>query len=78
MKITAEHITYEWNGITLALTQDPYVSHDRFFNECFHASAVDEDDNEYLIEWDIIEPDYAEIGDYTYACDWDKIKVRSL
>lgn len=80
MIITGDTITYEWNGKTLGLTQDPYVSHDLFdcSIECFHAHAEDEEGDEYLIQWDIINPDYADIGDYTYACDWNKIKVRCV
>lgn len=55
----------EWDGKTLKTTQDPYISDD---GEVYTAHAVDAEDNEYILAWEVIDP---EITDESSICDWD-------
>lgn len=54
----------EWQGMELKTTQDPYPGE----NDTYRAIAVDENDNEYVVTWEIIDP---EITDESEICDWD-------
>lgn len=63
----------EWEGMELRTTQDPYVAAD---GDTYKASAVDEENNEYNVIWEIT--DY-ETSDESDACNWDEpIKVIKL
>ncbi|MVP00371.1 hypothetical protein [Paenibacillus lutrae] len=54
-----------WEGQVLKTTQDPYVSDE---GDTYIAPAVDQDNNEYVITWEVIDP---ETTDESSACDWD-------
>jgi hypothetical protein len=72
------HGTVRHNDQTLDLLQDPYRDH-RFYNDCdldgYFASAVDDQDNEYLVFWEIAN-DQAE--DESEACDWTDYVVFKI
>lgn len=53
----------EVEGVELRTTQDPYSNGDTYL-----AHAVDQDDSEYTIEWEIINH---ETTDESETCNWD-------
>jgi len=55
----------EVDGKELRTTQDPRVSDDGM---TYSAPAVDSNNDEYLITWEVIDP---EITDESSICDWD-------
>lgn len=53
-------------------TQNPYL-----YNDTYKAHALDQDDNEFEIEWEINH--FENLEDESEACDWDNpISVRKL
>lgn len=64
----------EWEGIELRTIQDPYLADD-----VYKSVAVDSDNNEYEITWEINHPDFENLEDESEACDWDNpLTVVSL
>lgn len=64
--------TIEWDGVELAITQDPYPDGPVGGDWCFRASAMDRAGNLWHITWDPI-PDVDECLDYgSQVEDWDK------
>ena len=59
----ANSTSIEWEGKELRTTEDPYIK-----GGTYRAHAVDEDNDEYEIEW-IITND--ETIDKAQACDWN-------
>ena len=55
------------NSKTYTLTQDAYIDSDGS-RDYYTAHAVDADNNEYYIIWDIVD---AESDDESNACDWE-------
>lgn len=53
----------KWEGKVLKTTQDPYPH-----NDVYTAIAIDENDNGYIVEWEVIDWD---ITDESEICDWD-------
>ncbi|MFB7817401.1 hypothetical protein ACFC0X_24930 [Paenibacillus chitinolyticus] len=53
-----------WEDQVLKTTQDPYVSDD---GDTYIAHAVDEQNNEYIIKWEVIDH---ETDDESSACNW--------
>jgi len=64
--------TYNYNGKTIKLTQEPYIAGTND-NAHYEASAVDADDAIYLVSWDIIldDADAADCTDESNMCAWD-------
>jgi len=62
--------TYNYNGKIITLTQEPYIAND---NAHYEASAVDADDDIYMVRWDIIldAEDAADCTDESNMCAWD-------
>lgn len=56
----------EVEGVEYKTTQDPYVTD---AGDQYQAHAVDADDKEYLIIWDVVNED---VEDESDACDWDE------
>ena len=54
------------DGVELRTTKEPYLNGDNYI-----ANAVDQDDNEYKITWEINHPDFENLEDESEACDWD-------
>lgn len=54
---------FDWEGLELRTNQDPYADIDTY-----KAIALDQDDNEYNVEWEIIDH---ETTDESESCDWD-------
>ena len=62
------------DGTELRTTQEPYLNGDNYT-----ANAVDQDDNEYKIIWEINHPDFENLEDESEACDWDNpVSVEKL
>lgn len=62
------------DGTELRTTQEPYLN-----GENYTANAVDQDDNEYKINWEINHPDFENLEDESEACDWDNpVEVEKL
>ena len=62
------------DGTELRTTQEPYLNGDNYT-----ANAVDQDDNEYKIIWEITHPDFENLEDESEACDWDNpVSVEKL
>ncbi len=76
-RLLEEHGEYKFNGIILALTQQPYVDRDEYGDTVYRANAIDEDENECLIIWElcISEEEFKELEDESTACHWDKYTV---
>lgn len=55
----------EFEGKELRTTQDPHISDD---GETYKAHAVDVENNEYIITWEVTN---AETTDESESCDWD-------
>lgn len=71
--------TIKYNGLELRLTQDPYIE-DLMLSGMqrkvvYQAHAVDENDDEYIIIWNVID---LSCEDESEACDWDKFTVKAL
>lgn len=49
-------------------TQNPYVNDE---GTHYMAHAVDEKNDEYMIEWEIVHPDYNSLDDESETCDWE-------
>ncbi|PSL41689.1 hypothetical protein B0H94_1182 [Salsuginibacillus halophilus] len=63
----------EVNGVEYRTVQDPYVGDD---GDEYHATALDINNNEYLITWEVVHP---ETTDESEACDWkNPDEVRAL
>lgn len=60
--------TVTHNSKTYTLTQDAYITGNGS-RDYYRAHAVDADNNEYYIIWDIVD---AESDDESNACDWKK------
>lgn len=60
------HGTVTHNGKTITLTQDAYITSNGS-RDYYRAHAVDANQNEYYILWDIID---ADCDDESNACDW--------
>lgn len=56
---------FVWGGQEFRTIQDPYVSDD---GSQYKALAVDVFDNEYVVLWDVTNPDTT---DESEACHWD-------
>lgn len=73
-KLERKYYAIDWNGTKIYLTQMAYIcgGDDAYYK----ASAIDEDFNEYTVEWDIrpehIEHEYDDEGD---ACNWDEPRL---
>jgi len=62
------------DGVELRTTKEPYLNGDNYI-----ANAVDQDDNEYKITWEINHPDFENLEDESEACDWDNpVSVEKL
>jgi hypothetical protein len=44
----------------------------------YEAHALDEDENEYMIYWPVINHNYHDGGDESDACDWDDYEITKL
>jgi len=64
--------TVEYNGKTLWLTQQAYITNNPYNLQAvmYEALAVDEGDNEYMVRWLPRQDWLAE--DEESACNWDK------
>lgn len=51
---TEKHRTVKWNGITLALLEEPYLETGSFGGLCFYAEAVDVNGNVWYVKWEAI------------------------
>ena len=61
-----------WDGVELALTQDPYPDTDCLGDECFYADAMDVHGNLWWVMW-YPRPDADEYDDYSNQVeDWDR------
>ena len=61
-----------WDGVELALTQDPYPDNDPFGDPCFYADAMDVHGNLWWVKW-YPKDDADENDDYASQVeDWDK------
>ena len=70
--MATEYGTVEYNGMTLELTQQPYLDGTKEF-PAYRAYAVDESGNEYRVTWAAY-PDWQErlaSGDESDCADWD-------
>ena len=56
----------EWEGVELRTIQNPYLNDDTY-----KATAIDHNDDEYEIVWEINHPDFDSLEDESEACDWD-------
>ena len=65
-KESDNHGTVTHNGKTFTLTQDAYITSNGS-RDYYRAHAVDANQNEYYILWDIID---ADCDDESNACDW--------
>ena len=54
---------FDFEGMELRTVQDPYIDGD-----IYRAIAVDPEDNEYEVKWEITNPDTT---DESESCDWD-------
>lgn len=63
--------TVVWDGVELAITQDPYPDMTDDGDACFFASAMDRAGNLWHIRWDILPDVDLEDADYCDQCDWD-------
>ena len=63
--------TLNHKGKTLTLMQDAYLDTDNFYT----AHAIDDDDNDYQIFWEIITHD---CDDQSDACNWNDYSVKKL
>jgi len=61
--------TYNYNGKTIKLTQEPYIASTAHYE----ASAIDVDGDIYRVTWDIIldAEDAADCTDESNMCNWD-------
>jgi hypothetical protein len=66
--------TVKYRGKELSLQQQPFLSH-RLGKDIYKAWALDEDENEYEVIWDINNP---EGEDESEACDWEEYSVQAL
>lgn len=55
-------------GKELRTTQDPYVIDN---GETYRAMAIDQENNPYMIEWEVNHPDFENLEDESEACDWN-------
>lgn len=65
----------QFDGKVFTLTQQPYIDGPANGEPIFKALAVDDDGNEYEVEWDVVEnwEEVAENGDdQELVEDWDK------
>jgi hypothetical protein len=69
--------TVEHNGKTLTLTQQPYITGN---SECsyYEAVAEDEEENTYMVKWEITHENPDECDDESNMCDWDDYTVTEL
>jgi len=65
-QIKNNHGTVTHNNKTLTLTQDAYMTSNGS-RDYYRAHAVDANNNEYYIIWDIVD---ADCDDESNACDW--------
>lgn len=72
--MTNQHGTVDYNGKELTICHQPrltcYMGYD-----CYEAMAMDSDDNEYKITWDITD---ALAEDESDACDWTDYRVQVI
>ena len=69
-RYSKEYGIYNWQGVELALIQDPYLAGDAFGDPYYTATAIDRKGNGWGISWDIlpgIDINETDTGDH---CDW--------
>lgn len=71
---TQNYGTVQHNDITITLTQQAYLQSNGNDN-WYQAAGIDADDNDYLIKWEITNPDAEDESD---ACDWTQYEVIEL
>ncbi|MWV44931.1 hypothetical protein GRF59_15015 [Paenibacillus sp. HJL G12] len=59
----------DFEGKTLKTTQDPYIDGVSGERPHYKATAVDAENNEYILVWDVYD-EYEEITDESEMCDW--------
>jgi len=70
--------TVQHNGKELTITEQPYphTAVDNYIvSDCYQAIAEDDEGNEYMVRWDIIDSDAEDESD---ACDWEKYSVKAV
>lgn len=90
VKTEENYGTFKYQDKFLTLTQEPYADTDftsqeevvdehgyaELVNQCvYFAHAIDEEEEEYKVRWEIIDHEAEEECD---ACDWDIYTIRKL
>lgn len=57
-----------FEGVEYRTTQNPYVNDE---GTHYEATAINKDNEQVLIEWEITHQDYKNLEDESDACDWD-------
>ncbi|MGG0029516.1 hypothetical protein ABEX92_16780 [Bacillus safensis subsp. osmophilus] len=57
-----------FEGVEYRTTQNPYVNDE---GTQYEATAINRDNEQVLIEWEITYQDYKNLEDESDACDWD-------
>ncbi len=68
-----DYSSLDYKGKTLTLMQDAYLDGDCDGNGYYTAHAIDDDDNDYQIFWEIINHD---CEDQSSACDWNDYSIN--
>jgi hypothetical protein len=69
--------TVEHNGKTLTITQQPYITGTSEYSY-YQAVAEDDEENEYLVSWEITHENPSECDDESNMCDWDDYTITEL
>ena len=67
--------TVEYKGKTLTIKQSPYLNYNTVMGDHYKSMAEDEEGNEYIVRWDIINPDCEDESD---ACDWQDYQIEEI
>ena len=65
------------NGKILTLIQQAFID-GLEGDEHYKAKAMDSDENEYMIRWEITAENWKEVEDESNMCDWDEFTVEVL
>ncbi|MGD7007635.1 helix-turn-helix domain-containing protein [Metabacillus sp. 84] len=66
----------KWEETELRTIGNPYLGDD---NETYRAIAVDAENNEYEVIWEINHPDFENLTDESEACSWESpIRVTEI